>query len=72
MFDRAVQSCQGSLQSWRLTPAPLRGEILLSRRYSETKEGGIGKPPYKRYGKVISEARGDVTGSHRHGLLHGR
>ena len=60
--DRAVQGGPGSLSSsWRLVPAPKRGEILyrtgeLLLRHKEN----LARQMTREMGKVLSETRGDV------------
>lgn len=59
--DAAVQAATEAFQSWRLVPAPLRGEILykvgdiLKRKKEE-----LAQLLTRDMGKVIAEARGDV------------
>src|ERR1700687_2389738 len=57
----AVEAAQAAYQSWRLVPAPKRGEILyraaeiLVRRKEE-----LARDMTREMGKVLAEARGDV------------
>ena len=59
--DAAVAAAKGAFNSWRLTPAPIRGEILfkigdiLKQRKEE-----LSQLLTRDMGKVIAEARGDV------------
>jgi acyl-CoA reductase-like NAD-dependent aldehyde dehydrogenase len=59
--DRAVEAAGGAFDSWRLTPAPKRGEIL----YRVAQAIMAHKEDYARLmtremGKIIKETRGDV------------
>ncbi|HEY2982062.1 MAG TPA: aldehyde dehydrogenase family protein [Anaerolineales bacterium] len=59
--DAAVQAASDAFNSWRLTPAPLRGELLFKigdilKQQKET----LARLLTQDMGKVISEARGDV------------
>jgi aldehyde dehydrogenase (NAD+) len=59
--DRAVQAAKRAYETWRLVPAPRRGEILyraaeiLMRRKEE-----LAREMTTEMGKVLDEARGDV------------
>jgi len=59
--DRAVTAAQATFRSWRLVPAPRRGEIvfrageILVRRKEE-----LARLMTREMGKVLTEARGDV------------
>src|SRR2546421_6249164 len=59
--DRAIESAKRALDSWRLFPAPKRGEILyraaeiMLRRKEE-----LAREMTREMGKVVAEARGDV------------
>jgi alpha-ketoglutaric semialdehyde dehydrogenase len=59
--DRAVEAARRALESWRLYPAPKRGEILyrageiMLRRKDE-----LAREMTREMGKVLAEARGDV------------
>lgn len=57
----AVAAAQTAYESWRLVPAPRRGEILydVARLLTERKED-VARLMTSEMGKVISEARGDV------------
>ncbi len=59
--DRAVAAARGAYRSWRLVPAPKRGEILyrtgeLLLRHKEK----LAREMTREMGKVLSETRGDV------------
>jgi aldehyde dehydrogenase (NAD+) len=59
--DRAVRAAKDAFESWRLLPAPARGEIvrkagdLMTARKEE-----IAREMTREMGKVLEEARGDV------------
>ena len=60
-IDRAVRAAQQAYKTWRLVPAPKRGEILyrtgeLLLRDKET----LARDMTREMGKVLSETRGDV------------
>jgi acyl-CoA reductase-like NAD-dependent aldehyde dehydrogenase len=59
--ETAVQSASEAFHSWRLTPAPLRGEVLykIGDLLKERKEE-LARLLTQDMGKVIAEARGDV------------
>ena len=59
--DAAVQAAKRAFASWRLVPAPKRGEILyrageLLRKYKEE----LARVETREMGKVLKETRGDV------------
>jgi alpha-ketoglutaric semialdehyde dehydrogenase len=59
--DAAVNAATGAFQSWRLTPAPLRGELLFKiGDILKQKKEELARLLTQDMGKVISEARGDV------------
>lgn len=59
--DLAVQAAQNAFRTWRLTPAPLRGEILFKvGDILKQKKEELASLLTQDMGKVISEARGDV------------
>ena len=59
--DLAVQAAQKAFKSWRLTPAPMRGEILFKvGDILKQKKEELARLLTQDMGKVISEARGDV------------
>lgn len=59
--DRAVQTAAAAFRSWRLVPAPKRGEILfrVGRRLEEEKQN-LARLMTQEMGKVLTEAEGDV------------
>ena len=59
--DRAVAAAAAAYPSWRLVPAPKRGEILfrVGRRLEERKDD-LARMMTSEMGKVLTEARGDV------------
>jgi acyl-CoA reductase-like NAD-dependent aldehyde dehydrogenase len=59
--DLAVEAAQTALPSWRRTPWPVRGEIVLraAQLLSQRKEE-LARLMTREMGKVLSEARGDV------------
>ncbi len=59
--NAAVDAAKKAYESWRLTPAPLRGEILykVGQILKRDKEK-IAREMTREMGKVISETRGDV------------
>jgi aldehyde dehydrogenase (NAD+) len=59
--DAAVQAAKKSFSSWRLVPAPKRGELLyrvgeLLRKHKEE----IARSMTREMGKILKETRGDV------------
>lgn len=59
--DAAVQAAREAYKSWRLTPAPRRGEILfrVAQILSERKEE-LARLMTQEMGKILIETRGDV------------
>jgi aldehyde dehydrogenase (NAD+) len=59
--DNAVAAAKEAYKSWRLTPAPKRGEILFraARLLHERKET-LAEQMTREMGKVLAETRGDV------------
>src|SRR5688572_2191183 len=59
--DRAVEAAKEAYESWRLTPAPRRGEILfrVGQRFIDTKDE-LTELMVREMGKVRAEAGGDV------------
>jgi alpha-ketoglutaric semialdehyde dehydrogenase len=59
--DHAVAAAKEAYKSWRLTPAPKRGEILFraARLLHERKEA-LAEQMTREMGKVLAETRGDV------------
>jgi alpha-ketoglutaric semialdehyde dehydrogenase len=60
-LNAAVEAARRAFESWRLTPAPKRGEILfrvgeILKRDKET----IAREMTREMGKVLNETRGDV------------
>jgi acyl-CoA reductase-like NAD-dependent aldehyde dehydrogenase len=59
--DAAVQSASQAFKSWRLTPAPLRGEVLYRiGELLKVRKEELAHLLTQDMGKVIAEARGDV------------
>ena len=59
--DASVQAGTNAFQSWRLTPAPLRGELLYKvGDILKQKKEELARLLTQDMGKVIAEARGDV------------
>ncbi len=59
--DIAVQAAQKAFNSWRLTPAPLRGELLFKvGDLLKQKKEELAVLLTEDMGKVIAEARGDL------------
>lgn len=60
-IDRAVKAAREAYESWRLTPAPRRGEILFraAEILLRNKEP-LGRLETREMGKVLPEALGDV------------
>src|SRR5262245_63579380 len=59
--DAAVDAAKEAFKSWRLTPAPLRGEILFKvGDILKQKKEELAQLLTRDMGKVIAEARGDV------------
>ena len=59
--EKAVQAAAAAFESWRLVPAPKRGEILveIGLKLKERKEE-IARIMTREMGKVLLETRGDV------------
>ena len=59
--DDAVAAARQAYDSWRVTPAPRRGEILFraGRMLAERKEA-LARDMTREMGKVLEETRGDV------------
>ena len=59
--DAAVAAAKEAYKTWRLTPAPKRGEILFraARLLSERKEP-FAEQMTREMGKILTETRGDV------------
>src|SRR5574339_123643 len=59
--DAAVQAATDAFKSWRLMPAPLRGELLFKiGDILKQKKEDLAQLLTRDMGKVIAEARGDV------------
>ena len=59
--DTAVDAAKQAFDSWRLTPAPLRGEVLFKvGDILKQKKEELAQLLTRDMGKVIAEARGDV------------
>jgi alpha-ketoglutaric semialdehyde dehydrogenase len=59
--DAAVNAATEAFKSWRLTPAPIRGELLFKiGDILKQKKEELARLLTQDMGKVISEARGDV------------
>ncbi|MCI4338996.1 MAG: aldehyde dehydrogenase family protein [Thermoplasmata archaeon] len=62
--DRAVTAAAKAFHSWKETPAPKRGDILLeAARILKERKPEVGKIVTREMGKVISEGLGDVQES---------
>ncbi|NWG02201.1 MAG: aldehyde dehydrogenase family protein [Syntrophaceae bacterium] len=60
-IDRAVKAARKAYETWRLTPAPRRGEILFSAAEILLKnKESLGKLETREMGKILPEAMGDV------------
>lgn len=59
--DAAVETARTAYKSWRLTPAPRRGEILfkVAQVLTERKEQ-LARLMTQEMGKIVAETRGDV------------
>src|SRR2546430_17297705 len=59
--DRAVDSARRAFESWRLVPAPKRGEILYRAvEIMLQRKDDLARAMTTEMGKVLAEARGDV------------
>lgn len=59
--DDAVRAAQAAFRSWRLFPAPKRGEILFrAARLLEERKESLAREMTEEMGKVLEETRGDV------------
>ncbi len=57
----AVKAAQAAAGSWRRTPAPRRGEILMTAaRVLRERKDELGRLVAQEMGKILTEARGDV------------
>ncbi|SMB96520.1 Aldehyde Dehydrogenase [Hymenobacter roseosalivarius DSM 11622] len=60
-YEQVVQTAQGAFQSWRLVPAPRRGDIVrqIGNKLREFKEP-LGKLVSYEMGKILQEGLGEV------------
>lgn len=59
--EAAVAAASKAYRSWRLYPAPKRGEILFNAaRILETRKESLSREMTEEMGKVLDETRGDV------------
>jgi aldehyde dehydrogenase (NAD+) len=59
--DAAVEAAANAFNAWRLTPAPIRGELLFKvGDILKTKKEELAQLLTQDMGKVIAEARGDI------------
>ena len=59
--DAAVEAATHAFDSWRQTPAPIRGELLFRvGELLKSRKEELARLLTQDMGKVISEARGDV------------
>ncbi len=59
--DQAVAAANTAFRSWRLVPAPKRGEILYrAARILEERKNDLAREMTQEMGKVFTEAAGDV------------
>src|SRR5262245_23172729 len=59
--DAAVRAAKEAFRSWRLYPAPKRGELLFTvARLLEERKEQLAHEMTEEMGKVVEEARGDV------------
>ena len=59
--EAAVQAARAAFDPWRLTPAPLRGELLFRvGEILKSRKEELARLLTREMGKVIAEARGDV------------
>ena len=59
--DHAVRAARNTFETWRLVPAPRRGDIM--RRVGDimvAKKENLARQMTREMGKVLSETRGDV------------
>ncbi|MGE5250703.1 MAG: aldehyde dehydrogenase family protein, partial [Bacteroidota bacterium] len=60
-MEAAVQAARAAFDPWRLTPAPLRGELLFRvGEILKSRKEELARLLTREMGKVIAEARGDV------------
>ena len=59
--DEAVAAAAKAFKSWRLYPAPKRGEILYrAAQILEQRKDDLARQMTEEMGKVVDETRGDV------------
>src|SRR6267378_1253929 len=59
--DRAVSAAKEAFESWRLVPAPRRGDIVRKAGdIMSARKEDIAREMTREMGKVVEEARGDV------------
>src|SRR5437899_12314490 len=59
--DRAIEAARRSLDTWRLYPAPKRGEILYrAGEIALRRKDELAREMTREMGKVLAESRGDV------------
>jgi alpha-ketoglutaric semialdehyde dehydrogenase len=62
--DRAISAAARAYPSWKETPAPHRGDLLLAAaRLLKERKGEVGRIVTREMGKVIAEGLGDVQES---------
>ncbi len=60
-LQRAVKAAKGAFETWRKTPAPRRGELLLeAARIFRRKKEDLARTVTTEMGKILAEGRGDV------------
>jgi len=59
--DEAVKAAQKAYDGWRLTPPPVRGEILFrAAKILEERKEALARLMTREMGKILRETRGDV------------
>jgi len=59
--DRAIEAARRALDTWRLYPAPKRGEILYrAGEITHRRKDELAREMTREMGKVLAESRGDV------------
>ena len=59
--DRAIEAARRALDTWRLYPAPKRGEILYrAGEIALRRKDELAREMTREMGKVLAESRGDV------------
>jgi len=59
--DRAIEAARRALDTWRLYPAPKRGEILYrAAEITLQRKNELAREMTREMGKVLAESRGDV------------